>query len=114
MPWTEDPDDPAARNICDVQSRRALRLQEMIPRLGLAQARSDYLLEYAGNNMTNEDAMKRLHGGFKGHPRRLFLPAPDSPPRPGEPARAPRADDRLINLGGLGLGFVLEDFECAI
>jgi beta-lactamase superfamily II metal-dependent hydrolase len=77
MPWTEDPSDPVARRICERQSQRALRLKEIVPKLGLGAAQRDYLLGYAGNNMTNEDAMKLLHNGFTGSPPRHFLPVSD-------------------------------------
>lgn len=81
MPWTEDPDDPVARRICERQSLRALQLhREMIPRLNLSPARRDYLLGYAGNNLTNSTAMRVLHEGFQGAPRRRFLPTAASGP----------------------------------
>jgi hypothetical protein len=100
MPWTEDPDDPEARRICERQSRRALQLcQDIIPRLTLdgtgreypraaapppeadagaatPEAAREHLLHFAGNNLTNADAMKILHEGFAGNPRRRFLRAP--------------------------------------
>jgi beta-lactamase superfamily II metal-dependent hydrolase len=73
MPWTEDPNDAAARGICDRQSRRAARLQLGINALAEDPQR-DYLLSYAGNNLTNSAAMNLLHEGFQGSPARRFLP----------------------------------------
>jgi beta-lactamase superfamily II metal-dependent hydrolase len=74
MPWTEHPTDPLAREICDRQSKRAMRLQAGIRKLGLAAADAEYMLSYAGNNLTNAAAMKLLHEGFQGRPIRRFLP----------------------------------------
>jgi beta-lactamase superfamily II metal-dependent hydrolase len=73
MPWTEDPNDAVARGICDRQSRRAARLQLGINALA-ADPQRDYLLSYAGNNLTNSTAMNLLHEGFQGDPARRFLP----------------------------------------
>lgn len=74
MPWTEDPDDPKARRLCEKQSQRALQLQALASRMSLAPKNKSYLLNYAGNNLTNAKAMNRLHTGFQGAPRRHFLP----------------------------------------
>jgi beta-lactamase superfamily II metal-dependent hydrolase len=76
MPWTEDPNDPVARGICERQSRRALRLQLGLNALG-ADPEREYLLGYAGNNLTNSVAMNLLHEGFQGSPLRRFLPEAD-------------------------------------
>jgi len=73
MPWTEDPNDPVARGICDRQSRRAMHLQFGINALS-ADPQREYLLGYAGNNLTNSAAMNLLHEGFQGAPSRRFLP----------------------------------------
>ena len=75
MPWVEDPYDPVARRICERQSMRALQLQEFIPLLNLDANQKQYLLGYAGNNLTNAPAMRVLHEGFRGQPKRQFLPA---------------------------------------
>jgi len=74
MPWTEDPNDDEARAICERQSRRALQLQALIPALNLDPAYTAHLLGYAGNNLTNAAAMRLLHEGFRGNPKRRFLP----------------------------------------
>lgn len=74
MPWTEDPDDPEARDICDRQSSRAALALHGLATLNLADARREYLLGYAGNNLRNADAMNALHRGFRGNPLRSFLP----------------------------------------
>lgn len=74
MPWTEDPADAVARDICDRQSRRAAHLQLGIGALAMDPVEQEYLLGYAGNSLKNAAAMKRLHEGFKGVSRRRFLP----------------------------------------
>jgi beta-lactamase superfamily II metal-dependent hydrolase len=79
MPWTEDPLDLQARNICERQSRRAKRIHTQIAALGLAPEEQQYLLSYSGNNLTNEVAMDMLHNGFTGSPIRRFFPKPDTP-----------------------------------
>lgn len=82
MPWTEHPTDPVARNICDRQSTKAQRLHAGIAAMALGAAEREYLLAYAGNNLTNAAAMKLLHEGFQGAPVRRFLPEPEpAPPR---------------------------------
>jgi len=70
MPWTESPDDPAARAICDRQSKRATKAHASLA----LTPNNEYLLGYAGNNLTNAVAMKLLHEGFQGNPKRKFLP----------------------------------------
>ena len=81
MPWTEDPTDPEAREIRDIQSSLALALNTSLtkPVVGLstheqnARRRS---LEVVANSLmlTNEKEMKTLHSGFAGDPERRFLP----------------------------------------
>jgi beta-lactamase superfamily II metal-dependent hydrolase len=82
MPWTEDPDDPQARNICERQSRRAQRVRRNITALALDADQQEYLLGYAGNNLTNEAAMEMLHHGFIGAPPRRFFPSEKTPSSP--------------------------------
>ena len=77
MPWTEDPSDPEARRIRDVQSRLALALHAELTRLG---ADAD-LTDLAANALSNEAAMQTLHTGFAGNPVRRFLPPRDRPKR---------------------------------
>lgn len=72
MPWTEDPGDVVARDICDRQSSSADRLHCVDPKMALVD--QEYLLGYAGNSLKNATAMKRLHEGFQGAPPRRFLP----------------------------------------
>jgi beta-lactamase superfamily II metal-dependent hydrolase len=74
MPWTEDPADSIARDICERQSRRAEQLKTGIAALGLSADEQQYLLSYSGNNLKNAAAMKTLHEGFIGNPERRFLP----------------------------------------
>ena len=76
MPWTEDPNDPVARGICERQSQRALSLEVGLSAM-TADPESAYLLGYAGNNLTNSAAMNLLHEGFQGNPPRRFLPEAD-------------------------------------
>ncbi|MCH7737550.1 MAG: hypothetical protein IH872_09145 [Chloroflexi bacterium] len=87
MPWTEDPEDSEARRIRNAQSSFAVALAGS---LGIATALEDPedALEeddatglsstLALNALSNERAMNTLHHGFKGHPRRRFLPDEDS------------------------------------
>jgi beta-lactamase superfamily II metal-dependent hydrolase len=81
MPWTEDPSDSEARRIRDVQSRLALALNTALTAMAarLNGERENELKRYREiiNNslmLSNEKAMKTLHGGFAGNPKRLFLP----------------------------------------
>jgi beta-lactamase superfamily II metal-dependent hydrolase len=85
MPWTEHPTDPEARRICEKQSTSASKAVNALAALALDPAEADYLLSYAGNNLTNAKAMNLLHGGFQGAPPRRFLPEPNAPE--GEPIR---------------------------
>jgi beta-lactamase superfamily II metal-dependent hydrolase len=96
MPWTEDPNDPVARRICDRQSRRSLQLQPLIARLSMDAAQRSDLLSYAGNNMRNEVAMNRLHKGFRGNPRRRFLPTAKTGTRPISPACLPSVSIHVL------------------
>lgn len=73
MPWTEDPADPEARRIRDIQSRLAATLHAELTRLGAA----GELIDLAANALSNEDAMRTLHEGFAGEPVRRFLPPRD-------------------------------------
>jgi beta-lactamase superfamily II metal-dependent hydrolase len=70
MPWTEHPHDAEARRIREAQSSRARSLALAMDRLGADES----LLAMAQNSLTNRTAMKTLHEGFAGRPRRRFLP----------------------------------------
>jgi beta-lactamase superfamily II metal-dependent hydrolase len=77
MPWTEDPDDPKAKEIRDIQARLALTLESALaPRLQAAPTdpRLLALQELVSNALSNEDAMTTLHEGFLGSPKRRFFP----------------------------------------
>jgi beta-lactamase superfamily II metal-dependent hydrolase len=81
MPWTEDPKDPLAREIREAQSRLAVHLDRAIQaRLAAVgpgtaeEARIAPFGEMAMNALANEEAMRTLHEGFAGRPRRRFLP----------------------------------------
>lgn len=83
MPWTEDPDDPAATKIRNRQSALAMALagrsgQEEplanpLPRTASARLKQAEM-GMANNALTNEKAMSTLHSGFLGKPPRRFLP----------------------------------------
>lgn len=70
MPWTEHPTDREARRIRETQSTRARSLAMALARLGV----DDSVMAMAQNNLTNRTAMRTLHDGFAGKPRRRFLP----------------------------------------
>lgn len=70
MPWTEDPDDPEARAILVRQATKAKKLHAA---LRMAAAPAEHI-EIVENSLTNADAMRTLHHGFAGSPRRRFLP----------------------------------------
>jgi beta-lactamase superfamily II metal-dependent hydrolase len=72
LPWTEDPEDPAAVRLLNRMSGVALALDTArgfmpaSPALTLATA----IIE---NSLKNEKPMQTLHQGFAGSPRRRFL-----------------------------------------
>ena len=81
MPWTEDPTDDEARRIRDVQSSLALGLDAALTTraaaLGAAaQKELGRYQDVVANALmlSNDRAMKTLHSGFSGNPRRRFLP----------------------------------------
>lgn len=72
MPWTEHPTDPEARQIRERQSSTASRLKLGLQALGV---KADHpALMLAKNALTNAPAMRTLHRGFAGRPKRRFLP----------------------------------------
>lgn len=74
MPWTEDPADPAAREIRDIQSK----LTAAVAAAFQGRARADTPEATIVNNaLTNERAMRTLHAGFAGSATRRFLPTVD-------------------------------------
>jgi beta-lactamase superfamily II metal-dependent hydrolase len=87
MPWTEDPDDPEAARIRDIQNSLAFALSEDFRERKAALAASDPVAAdtmegfelLALNAYSNEEAMATLHEGFKGQQavRRRFLPERD-------------------------------------
>lgn len=92
MPWTEDPDDPVATTLREGQERTARRVSSFIENkiAGIKEylaarnridpkriARQETRLHLAMNSLTNEKAMRTLHQGFLGEPKRVFLPEPD-------------------------------------
>jgi len=88
MPWTEHPTDPEARRIRETQSRAAKRLHAeasvaspvSVVRVVSAEEAAEEerlrssLFALSANSLTNAPAMETLHHGFKGRPKRRFLP----------------------------------------
>lgn len=81
MPWTEDPRDPDARVIRETQSKVAAHLHfaltAQLKLAGVSRAKkleTQQLLDLVTNSLTNPEAMRTLHGGFGGSPKRVFLP----------------------------------------
>jgi beta-lactamase superfamily II metal-dependent hydrolase len=77
MPWTEDPTDPEAKKIRDIQAGLALALEAALTVKLQAAPNDDALLaqrELVSNALSNEAAMTTLHEGFLGNPSRRFLP----------------------------------------
>jgi beta-lactamase superfamily II metal-dependent hydrolase len=67
MPWTEDYSDATAVQILEKQSRAAKKLKAK-------HAAAPLIDELAQNALVNAAAMKMLHEGFAGKPRRRYLP----------------------------------------
>jgi beta-lactamase superfamily II metal-dependent hydrolase len=86
MPWTEDPEDDAAEQIREQQSRLAAAIAQAIDRLSQAGVTEGDDLELiqalALNSLTNERAMSTLHFGFAGRARRRFLSGLQEPLEP--------------------------------
>ncbi len=85
MPWTENPDDPQATQIRETQSGLAKALSRSLERQlqAVTAGSPEYetaagLRDLAHNALTNEDAMRTLHEGFKGTPQRRYLPTPQA------------------------------------
>lgn len=77
MPWTEHPKDPLAREIRNTQSRTGLALARA---LAAATTPEDELaMVLAENALSNTNAMRTLHTGFDGAPKRRYLPARTGP-----------------------------------
>lgn len=70
MPWTEDPRDPEAKRIRERQARLAMALTAALS----ANGDDDPAAVFASNSLPNAEAMRTLHEGFAGKPRRRFLP----------------------------------------
>jgi beta-lactamase superfamily II metal-dependent hydrolase len=70
MPWTEDPRDARARKIRETQSKVAAHLVAQMTALNMTLE----LRQLAENSLTNAAAMRTLHEGFSGNPKRSFLP----------------------------------------
>lgn len=83
MPWTEDPNDPEARKIRDLQSKTAGHLHKATTKrlqraLSAAQRdAAETAQALAENALSNAKAIATLHNGFAGHPKRRYLPDRD-------------------------------------
>jgi hypothetical protein len=73
MPWTEDPRDPEAKRIRERQAHLAMTLTAALD--GHDDGNPAAVL--AANSLPNAKAMRTLHEGFTGRPRRHFLPRGD-------------------------------------
>lgn len=83
LPWTEDPSDPEARRIREVQSNLALGLDRALagtPATAAFGAEAQRQLGVARDvvsnalMLSNDAAMRTLHNGFAGSPARRFFP----------------------------------------
>jgi beta-lactamase superfamily II metal-dependent hydrolase len=83
MPWTENPKDKEARDIRNRQSKLAMQLHSAFanPEVMAAlppevdEPQRVQLRAMVMNALTNAPAMRTLHEGFAGRPKRRFLPA---------------------------------------
>jgi beta-lactamase superfamily II metal-dependent hydrolase len=70
MPWTEAPNDSRALSLRQRQIRWANLLKD-----ALVGANADpALMEVASNALSNDAALETLHSGFRGRPKRRYLP----------------------------------------
>jgi beta-lactamase superfamily II metal-dependent hydrolase len=79
LPWTEHPTDAEARRIREMQSRLALSLNASLATAASIDGSAKLLgvaRDIAANALmlSNDAAMKTLHSGFAGKPKRRFLP----------------------------------------
>ena len=76
LPWIEDDKDPAAKHIHDKQVKAALSLRAHLNVIDDPAAKL-----FVGNmlSLSNNNASKTLLSGFKGTPRRRFLPTGTEP-----------------------------------
>ena len=83
LPWTENPSDPEATRIRTKQSSLALNLTNAFADAGFddrwesADIKGS-LQAMVANSLTNDTAMRTLHQGFAGKPKRLFLSTPET------------------------------------
>jgi hypothetical protein len=105
MPWTEVPDDPAARDIRERQSRAARKL---LAALQLRAEPDPLAMGLAENALTNAKAMETLHRGFSGGARRRFLP-PEGDPATFETPLLPGV--RVHVLGPSRVADVIRDMD---
>ncbi|MDP3984284.1 MAG: hypothetical protein Q8Q52_04665 [Acidimicrobiia bacterium] len=82
LPWTENPKDPLARAILNRQSRLAFGLQAAFQSAAFGARwtnpeRAASLRDLVTNSLTNASAMRTLHSGFLGKPKRRYLSVAD-------------------------------------
>jgi beta-lactamase superfamily II metal-dependent hydrolase len=72
MPWTEAPNDARALSLRQRQIRWANLLRE-----SLLKVSNPELMEVVSNALSNDVALETLHNGFRGRPKRRYLPDQD-------------------------------------
>ncbi|KQT58246.1 hypothetical protein ASG52_22630 [Methylobacterium sp. Leaf456] len=80
MPWTES-DEPEAREIARAQSALALALHSYAQAAGAAAVADAPVLDLNVGTSVNGAAMERLRQGFRGRPRRRYLPTREASTR---------------------------------
>lgn len=110
MPWTEDPEDPEAARIREIQTSLAAALAEDFGKRKEALAASDPRAaetmegfeQLALNAYSNDDAMATLHEGFKGQQavKRRFLPARDGSGKPVRRFESPALPGVVVHVLG--------------
>jgi Metallo-beta-lactamase superfamily len=78
LPWTEHPSNREAREVRESQERYVEALHSALERRKEKKlAVSLDLMDFVLNSRTNGDALHVLHNGFKGSPKRRYLPRRD-------------------------------------
>ncbi|MGH9456218.1 MAG: hypothetical protein ACRD2J_01085 [Thermoanaerobaculia bacterium] len=111
MPWTEDPEDPEATRIREIQTSLAAALADDFGRRKTALAAAGDAAgaetmaafeELALNAYSNDDAMETLHEGFKGQHgiKRRFLPDLDGGGQPVRRFESPVLPGVIVHVLG--------------
>jgi beta-lactamase superfamily II metal-dependent hydrolase len=69
MPWTEAPNDSRALSLRQRQVRWANLLKESLLKIS-----NPDLMEVVSNALSNDAALETIHNGFRGRPKRRYLP----------------------------------------